>query len=98
MPTETVPAFSYKGWDLTAAVDALSAYDWGSTDSGVRDNEMKAAVRDYLLSLSPRVRIMACALIARDFLSADRIEKGYGLSEVRELIEWFEDLGVDVDG
>jgi hypothetical protein len=97
MPTEAVPAFSYKGWDLGDAVDALSAYDLGCADSGVRDDAMKIAVRDYLRSLPEDERVKACARIARDYLSDEMIDQGYGLGEVKELIEWFEQLGVNVD-
>jgi hypothetical protein len=87
-----MPDFSYHGWSLDGAIDALIAYDQGATDSGVHDEQMRAAVRDYLSGLpADRYRAVGAVLI-RNMVSEERVELGYGPEDVREFLDWLDDL------
>ncbi|AGA28380.1 hypothetical protein [Singulisphaera acidiphila] len=86
--------FNFHGWTLSEAIDALMAYDGGATDSGIRDNAMKTAVRDYLQSLDQDSFRRTLAYIARDMLTDDAIDRGYGLAEVVRLAEWIDEINV----
>lgn len=90
--TPPVSPFRYGGYTLPEAVDALSAYDSGATDAGVRDDGMRAAVRAYLLSLSDEDRRLELARCVRATLSDETVRQGYGCDDALSLIEWFDEL------
>ena len=76
--------FDYKGWTLYDAIDGLMAYDLGATDSGVKDENMKEAVRAYLTELSKEDLKEVISDYVEDMLD----EKDYTLDDVVELHEW----------
>jgi hypothetical protein len=87
-----MPDFSYQGWSLDAAIDALKAYDRGATDSGVHDDDMRTAVRQHLLILTDRGYRATVARMIREMVSEGRIEEGYGPEDVRALLDWIDEL------
>ncbi len=89
--------FNYQGWTLSKAIDALMAHDSGAIDSGVNDEAMRSAVIDYLGALGEAGRRKACAEFARGLLSDENIERGYGLEDVRNFMEWLDGIEVTAD-
>lgn len=90
--------FEYKRWGLYGALYALSAYDYGATDSGVHNDELKQAVKNYLRELdSHSFRLTISRYIRKSLLSEDALDEGYGIGDVKELIEWIEyELGINI--
>lgn len=86
-------AFAYKGYTLFDALDALLAFDGGATDSGVSDEDMRAAVKAYLGGLDPDARRKTLAVFARRYIDDRAIEGGYGVEDVVRFAEWLEEQG-----
>lgn len=87
--------FTFRGFILAQAVDALKAYDSGATDSGIKDDEMREAVRSYLKGLPEAERRRVLAVLGRDRLTDEAIAAGYGLADVVDLYHWLDGLGVE---
>jgi hypothetical protein len=87
--------FRHGDWGLFDAIDALMAYDGGATDSGVSDEELRKAVREYLKSLSDDKRRRTLAKYARCLLSDTALADGYGVDDVVRFAEWLEEMGID---
>ena len=90
--------FDYNGLCLADALSGLAAYDHGATDSGVRDDVMKQAAKDYLKSLGKdALRLQIGKIVRSLFLSDDALEAGYGLADVKEFLGWLQDeMGIDI--
>jgi hypothetical protein len=86
--------FSYKGWDLFEAIDALMAYDSGVVDSGVSDEALRLSVRLHLESLDEDEFRRICAGYARRLLTDEAIAAGYGLEDVQSFIDWISAQGL----
>jgi hypothetical protein len=90
-----VPALGDRS--LASVIDALMAYDHGATDSGIYDPDLKAALKQYLDSLDDDAFRVKVADVARLMLTPERIAAGYGLGEVKGLIDWLSDeLQIDL--
>ncbi len=87
-----IPPFSYGVYDLGMAIDALSAYDSGCTDSGIHDQDMRQAVKDYLESLTDDQYRVAVGRIAAEKLDESSLWCGYSIEDVVSLHEWLEEL------
>jgi len=87
-------AESHGGLGLFDAIDALQAHDDGATDSGIKDERMRAAVVAHLLSLDPADRRRTLAELARRSLTDGMIAQGYGLEDVVAFANWLVELGV----
>jgi hypothetical protein len=97
MRTKTMREFDYPGWTLFKAIDALMAHDNGAFDSGVNDEALRSAVINFLGALDDAGRRKICAEFARGLLSDENIERGYGLEDVRNFMEWLDGIEVTAD-
>jgi hypothetical protein len=83
--------------DLKDAVLGLSAYDMGSTDSGIHDPVLRARVLEILRNMDPQTFRLTVSRLFRDaFLSEDALRAGYGIEDARNLMRWFERNGIDL--
>jgi hypothetical protein len=80
--------FTYKGWELFDAIDALSAFDHGARDSGAFDPDLRAAVFTHLKRMDDKSRRIILAKYARRFLTDEALSEGYGISDVCNFAEW----------
>jgi hypothetical protein len=80
--------FSYRGFTLFEAIDALMAYDVGARDSGIDDEGMRKALVVYLERLAPDEFRRTCALFARVYLTDRAIAEGYGVEDVVQFADW----------
>jgi hypothetical protein len=81
--------FTHKGRTFSEAIDGLIAYDHGCTDSGIHDDDLKQAVKDYLRALPHQAAEATLAAHVRDhYLSSEAIQQGYGLEDVKQFINW----------
>jgi hypothetical protein len=77
--------------ELFDALNGLFAYDTGCTDSGVKDETLRAKVVSYLNSLSEdEFRITLSIFIREAFVSEEAINEGYGIEDVKSFIEWMD--------
>ncbi len=80
---------------LFDALDGLSAFDHGCTDSGIHDDVLKARVRKYMRALSSdEYRALVSEFLVSMFLSPERVEQGYGPEDAMMFMEWCEDEGI----
>jgi hypothetical protein len=86
--------FNYRGWDLLDAIDALMAYDHAATDSGVKDEDLREAVRSYLESLDWDERGRVLSRFAARYFTREVVESGTLLDEVKQFIEWLDEVGI----
>jgi hypothetical protein len=77
---------------LFKAIDALAAYDHGATDSGIRDPDLRAAVKKYLEGLDDKQQLVVLGRIVRECLSEESLAAGYGVEDAKEMIEWLDEL------
>jgi hypothetical protein len=73
-------------------IDGLFAYDQGSLDSGIKDNDLKNELIVIIKSLSEDNQRKLFAEYARTFLTNEATEAGYGIEDVIEFHEWIKDL------
>lgn len=74
---------------LFEALDGLMAYDTGCTDSGINDESLKVEVKDYLNSFDENeFRLVITEFVRIQFVSEAAVEKGYGIEDVNEFIQW----------
>lgn len=81
--------------ELKEALDGLFAYDSGCVDSGIKDEVLKKQVIEELKKdlLENQIFSDRLSRIAREmFLSEDAIKNGHGLEDLREFIDWIENL------
>ena len=77
---------------LYNALDGLSAYDIGCTDSGIKDEGLRQEVINYLESLrEDEFRLIISEFIREHYLSDETLKQGYGIKDVKEFIEWLSD-------
>ncbi len=84
--------FSFNGFTLFDAIDALMAYDVGACDSGTNDEAMREAVKGYLRSLSRDQLRRTCAFFARGYLTDKAIDEGHGVEDVAQFVGWLEEM------
>lgn len=81
--------------EVRSAVDALSAYDLGAVQSGVRDEALRARVITHVRALSAEDRRALMARVLRDLCLTDvAIAQGYGAEDAASLIRWMDDNGI----
>lgn len=78
--------------ELFEAIDGLMAYDTGATDSGIHDESLRQKVVKTLEEMTKDERRRCLAEFARNYLSDEAIDEGYGIEDVRELCDWVDDL------
>lgn len=76
--------------ELFAALDGLFAYDTGSHDSGIHDEELRARVLQHLTNLSPDESRITLSRFARSFLTDEQLEKRYGFEDVLAFFSWLD--------
>lgn len=86
--------FNYNNWNFAEAIDALKAFDSGAFDSGVSDAGLRIALVQFFRSLPSETRRAMLARYARRLLTEEAIESGYGLDDIRCLIEWLLENGI----
>lgn len=77
--------------ELFGAMDALWAADFGATDSGVKDEDLRARVQATLASMSEEARRLALSHFARNLLDDDMLIAGYGIEDVASFLRWLDD-------
>ena len=83
--------FTYDNWHLYEAIQALMAYDLGATDSGVKDDRLKEAIKKFFASLSDHDFRVIVSKYARDYLTDEMLASGYGLEDILEFVKWLND-------
>src|SRR3954466_13470352 len=86
--------FRYKEWSLFDAIDALRAHDGGAYDSGVADEDLRRAVKEYVTALPDEERRLLLCKYARRFLTDESLSVGYGLDDVIEFMHWLSDMDI----
>jgi hypothetical protein len=77
--------------EFIEAVDALSAYDSGATDSGIHDLELFSRVWKQFNDWDETTRNIAMSHLFMKYLSEEALAEGYGYEDVIDLIDWFRD-------
>lgn len=76
---------------LFDVLDGLYAYDTGSTDSGIKDENLRQEIIGYLESLDDNeFRITMSKFIREYFISDEALKKGYGIEDVAAFIKWLD--------
>lgn len=75
---------------LFAILDSLFAYDTGATDVGIKDDELKEQLRNYLHGLSESELRVTISKYLRRFLTDKALSEGYGFKDVKAVIDWLE--------
>ena len=83
---------------LYDALDGLFAYDIGCTDSGIKDENLRREVANYLGALNDKqFRLIISEFIREYYLSTAALAQGYGVEDVVEFIKWMPSyLGIDI--
>ncbi len=77
---------------LKKSLDGLFAYDTGSTDSGIHDEELRERCRKFIFSKKPDARRhLLGKLVAEMWLSEDAIKQGYGPEDAKAFLEWLDE-------
>ena len=77
---------------LFSSLDGLFAYDAGCTDSGIKDEQLREEVINYLHSLEDdEFRITLSTYLRKYYVSEEAVEQGYGIEDVANFIEWLSD-------
>lgn len=79
------------GYTIVEAIMGLAAYEDGATDSGIRDEVLRAKVEAYINGLSREQYRKLRAMVAREFLDDEAVEQGYGMESAREVDDWIEE-------
>jgi hypothetical protein len=78
--------------EMARNIDGLFAYDTGATDSGIKDEHLRAKVINCMQNLSEdELRIFLSNYIRERFLSSSAIANGYGIEDVKAFIEWLDE-------
>jgi len=78
--------------ELFDALDGLSAYDAGCTDSGIRDELLRRRVFQYLGSLTEtEQRLTLGKHIREHYLTDEAMAQGYGPEDVQQFLNWLDD-------
>lgn len=81
--------------ELKAALDGLYAYDTGSIDSGIRDENLRArAIGQFHDLTGTEHRALLGRIVVDLFLSENALANGYGPEDAREFLEWCDDNGI----
>lgn len=82
---------------LRKAVDGIFAYDYGSVDSGIKDEALRAKVIDHISGLDATSRHELLARLTIDlWLAPEALAEGYTVEDAREFISWLDDRGLVV--
>ena len=73
---------------LFDSLDGLFAYDSGSTDSGIKDNELKKRVFTYLNQQCTEYQLYPDILT--EFVKKHYMKPPYGLEDVKNFLEWYD--------
>lgn len=83
--------------ELRDALDGLYAYDGGATDSGIRDENLRARCKEELKArhAGDGYGPWLSRLVREMWLSDEAIEQGYGIVDAVEFCRWLdEEMGV----
>ena len=76
---------------LFDAIDGLSAYDSGCTDSGIHDELLRQRVKDCLNGFTEEEFSVTMSVYIREhFVSEEAIKQGYGIEDVAYFITWLD--------
>ena len=81
-------SFSFKGYTIEQAIEGLRSYDDGMLDSGIKDEELRSAVIDYLSKMDDDEWYRFVNLYTRNFLTDESMAKGYGFSDAMSAYNW----------
>jgi hypothetical protein len=75
-------------------LEAIHAYDTGSTDSGVHDEQLRARLVAELVELNPwenaEARRRLSVWVREAYLSEEAMVKGYGWEDALEFLTWID--------
>lgn len=71
--------------ELVDRIDAVMAYDFGASDSGIKDDEFKASLKDR----NDIVELMTD--LVRQYVLSD---EGYTYEDVVQMVHWAEEQGI----
>ncbi len=78
--------------EIKDALDGLSAYDGGATDSGIHDEALRQRVKDLIQGLDEKKRrILIAQIIKETFLTNSALEQGYGPEDVKDFLVWLDE-------
>ncbi len=78
--------------EIKDALDGLSAYDCGATDSGIRNEALRQKVKDLIQGLEAKEsRILIAKVIKGLFLTDAALEQGYGPEDVKDFLVWLDE-------
>lgn len=83
---------------LFDSLSGLHAYDSGCVDSGIKNEVLRDEVKEYLDNLSENeFRLTMTEFIREYYVSEKAVEKGYGIEDVAEFIDWLRDkMGIGI--
>lgn len=82
--------------ELFDALDGLYAYDQGATDSGIHDERLRQRVSEYLDGLETRsLNETLRRYLLTMYLSDEAFDQGYGVEDVRNVLDWLYDEVLD---
>lgn len=83
---------------IFSSIDGLFAYDTGSKNSGIHDEQLRSEIISYLESLDDdSFRLTLSIFIREYFLSENQLNKGYGIEDVVLFIKWLDDfMGIEL--
>jgi hypothetical protein len=75
-------------------LEAIHAYDTGSTDSGVHDEQLRGRLIAELVELNPwenaEARKRLSVWVREAYLSDEAMAKGYGWEDALEFLTWID--------
>lgn len=78
--------------EIKDALDGLSAYDGGATDSGIHDEVLRQKVQKHIQGLQEKERrILIAQIIKETFLTTSALEQGYGPEDVKDFLVWLDE-------
>lgn len=80
--------------EIVEALDGFFAWDQGATDSGIKNDTLRAEVRRLFREgySDEELRVWLARYVRNEWLSEEAIEAGYGLEDVAAFAEWFDDF------
>jgi len=83
--------------ELYDAMEGLFAYDTGSIDSGIHNNELKRLVLERLHAMDDRTTRYTLGRFMRDrYLTEESMDRGYGPEDICAFITWLSEHGYDL--
>lgn len=81
--------------ELHEALNGLSAYDMGSLQSGIHDEELRQRALTQVKAMDGEtLRLFLSRHLRFQFLDESALSRGYGYEDAQEFLEWLSGQGV----